>query len=220
MPSICWMPATRSRSPSGSASFCVCARSRAAVAEAYRDSREALGFPLLKRPGRPRGGEPDGAARPAVRAAARRNCRRARCASLSSALTEGLVKGLERRHRARAGARFRHAAPSRRAGRRPAPRVAPPTGSVERRGPPREPMPSMRRARPPRPPSPSPGIAAWRWRQLERLVTDKGAWLVFRGTERGAATVQPARRDHRRRRSPALPIAKRMRWGSAQRRSS
>src|SRR5271163_877023 len=24
---------------------------------------------------------------------------------------------------------------------------------------------------------------------LERLVTDKGAWLVFRGTERGAATT-------------------------------
>jgi glycyl-tRNA synthetase beta chain len=49
--------------------------------------------------------------------------------------------------------------------------------------------------------------------ELERLVTDKGAWLVFRGTERGASTVavvggiiQAA--------IAALPIARRMRWGS------
>jgi len=48
---------------------------------------------------------------------------------------------------------------------------------------------------------------------LERLITDKGAWLVFRGTERGAATtgllggiVNQA--------IAALPIAKRMRWGA------
>lgn len=49
--------------------------------------------------------------------------------------------------------------------------------------------------------------------QLERLETDKGAWLIFRGTERGAATasllggiVNQAIAE--------LPIAKRMRWGS------
>jgi glycyl-tRNA synthetase beta chain len=48
---------------------------------------------------------------------------------------------------------------------------------------------------------------------LERLVTDKGAWLAFRGTEPGAATptllgniVNQA--------IAALPIAKRMRWGA------
>ncbi len=48
---------------------------------------------------------------------------------------------------------------------------------------------------------------------LERLTTDKGAWLAFRGTETGAATmsllggmVQTAIAD--------LPIAKRMRWGA------
>ncbi len=48
---------------------------------------------------------------------------------------------------------------------------------------------------------------------LERLETDKGAWLIFRGTERGAATasllggiVNQAIAE--------LPIAKRMRWGS------
>ena len=49
--------------------------------------------------------------------------------------------------------------------------------------------------------------------ELEQLKTDKGAWLVFRGTERGAATatllggiVNQAIAE--------LPIAKRMRWGS------
>jgi glycyl-tRNA synthetase beta chain len=48
---------------------------------------------------------------------------------------------------------------------------------------------------------------------LERLETDKGAWLIFRGTEHGASTVSllpgivnQAVAD--------LPIAKRMRWGS------
>jgi glycyl-tRNA synthetase beta chain len=48
---------------------------------------------------------------------------------------------------------------------------------------------------------------------LERLTTDKGAWLAFRGTEPGAATagllsaiVTQA--------IAGLPIAKRMRWGS------
>ncbi len=49
--------------------------------------------------------------------------------------------------------------------------------------------------------------------ELERLETDKGAWLIFRGTERGAATasllggiVNQAIAE--------LPIARRMRWGS------
>jgi glycyl-tRNA synthetase beta chain len=48
---------------------------------------------------------------------------------------------------------------------------------------------------------------------LERLTTDKGTWLVFRGTEPGAATagllsgiVTQA--------IAGLPIAKRMRWGT------
>ena len=48
---------------------------------------------------------------------------------------------------------------------------------------------------------------------LERLTTDKGAWLAFRGTEPGAATagllggiVNQA--------VAGLPIAKRMRWGA------
>jgi glycyl-tRNA synthetase beta chain len=49
--------------------------------------------------------------------------------------------------------------------------------------------------------------------ELTEIKTDKGAWLMFRGTERGAATasllggiVTQA--------VAALPIAKRMRWGS------
>jgi len=48
---------------------------------------------------------------------------------------------------------------------------------------------------------------------LERLVTEKGSWLVFRGVERGAETtsvlggiIQQA--------IAALPIARRMRWGA------
>jgi glycyl-tRNA synthetase beta chain len=50
--------------------------------------------------------------------------------------------------------------------------------------------------------------------QLERLTTDKGTWLAYRGTEPGAATasllsgiVSQA--------VAALPIAKRMRWGAS-----
>ena len=49
--------------------------------------------------------------------------------------------------------------------------------------------------------------------QLENLETEKGAWLVFRGTERGAATTSllPHMVD---RAVASLPIARRMRWGS------
>jgi len=48
---------------------------------------------------------------------------------------------------------------------------------------------------------------------LSRLTTDKGAWLSFQGTERGAATtaaIGPILNQA----IAALPIAKRMRWGS------
>jgi glycyl-tRNA synthetase beta chain len=50
-------------------------------------------------------------------------------------------------------------------------------------------------------------------KDLERLVTDKGAWLVFRGTERGAATTALLG-DIINQAIAALPIARRMRWGS------
>ncbi len=50
-------------------------------------------------------------------------------------------------------------------------------------------------------------------KDLERLVTDKGAWLVFRGTEVGAATTALLG-DIINQAIAALPIARRMRWGS------
>jgi glycyl-tRNA synthetase beta chain len=49
--------------------------------------------------------------------------------------------------------------------------------------------------------------------QLERLVTEKGAWLVFRGVERGAATTSLLG-ELINRSVAALPIARRMRWGA------
>jgi len=48
---------------------------------------------------------------------------------------------------------------------------------------------------------------------LERLVTEKGAWLVFRGLERGAPTTSLLG-DIVNQAIAALPIARRMRWGA------
>jgi glycyl-tRNA synthetase beta chain len=48
---------------------------------------------------------------------------------------------------------------------------------------------------------------------LERLTTDKGSWLVFRGMERGATTLSVLG-DLVNRAIAALPIARRMRWGA------
>jgi glycyl-tRNA synthetase beta chain len=48
---------------------------------------------------------------------------------------------------------------------------------------------------------------------LERLTTDKGTWLAFRGTEPGAATAGLLR-DIVTQAVAGLPIAKRMRWGA------
>jgi glycyl-tRNA synthetase beta chain len=48
---------------------------------------------------------------------------------------------------------------------------------------------------------------------LSQLNTDKGAWLQYRGTERGAAT-QVLLGEMVNQVVAALPIAKRMRWGS------
>jgi len=48
---------------------------------------------------------------------------------------------------------------------------------------------------------------------LSKLTTEKGAWLQFRGTERGAATTALLK-DILAQAIAALPIAKRMRWGS------
>jgi glycyl-tRNA synthetase beta chain len=49
--------------------------------------------------------------------------------------------------------------------------------------------------------------------ELTQLTTDRGEWLMFRGTERGAATVSLLG-DIVNRAIAALPIAKRMRWGA------
>jgi glycyl-tRNA synthetase beta chain len=48
---------------------------------------------------------------------------------------------------------------------------------------------------------------------LTQIKTDKGAWLMFRGTERGAATASLLG-DIVNQAVAALPIAKRMRWGT------
>lgn len=48
---------------------------------------------------------------------------------------------------------------------------------------------------------------------LERLTTDKGGWLVFRGMERGAMTLSVLG-DLVNQAVAALPIARRMRWGA------
>src|SRR5258708_18124910 len=49
--------------------------------------------------------------------------------------------------------------------------------------------------------------------ELSKLTTEKGAWLQFRGTERGAATTALLK-DILIQAIAALPIAKRMRWGA------
>jgi glycyl-tRNA synthetase beta chain len=49
--------------------------------------------------------------------------------------------------------------------------------------------------------------------ELTQLTTDKGAWLMFRGTERGAATTSLLG-DIVNQAIAALPMPKRMRWGA------
>jgi glycyl-tRNA synthetase beta chain len=49
--------------------------------------------------------------------------------------------------------------------------------------------------------------------ELTQIKTDKGAWLMFSGTERGAATTSLLG-DIVNQAVAALPIAKRMRWGT------
>jgi glycyl-tRNA synthetase beta chain len=49
--------------------------------------------------------------------------------------------------------------------------------------------------------------------ELTEIKTDKGAWLLFRGTERGAATATLLG-DLIKHVVASLPIAKRMRWGA------
>jgi glycyl-tRNA synthetase beta chain len=131
--------------------------------------------------------------------------------NLSNALTEGLRKGLDTAGIAH-GRIDGFATPRRLAVRVQKLAAHQPDKLVERRGPPLERSFDAQGV-------PTQAAAAFAKNcgvpvpELEQLKTDKGAWLVFRGTERGAATasllggiVNQAIAE--------LPIAKRMRWGS------
>jgi len=132
-------------------------------------------------------------------------------ASLSTALTEGFVKGLDAAGVVHGLARG-FATPRRLAVLVSGCAEATPDRTVERRGPP------LRNAFDASG-SPTKGALAFALNcgvevaQLERLTTEKGAWLVFRGLERGTATAAllPGLIDQA---IAALPIARRMRWGA------
>ena len=130
---------------------------------------------------------------------------------LSAALTESVVKGLDAAGIAHGKARG-FATPRRLAVLISACADSAPDRQVERRGPPAATAFGADGA-------PTQAATAFARNcgvpvgELDRLVTDKGAWLVFRGTERGAATrsllagiIHAA--------IAALPIARRMRWGA------
>ena len=131
--------------------------------------------------------------------------------ALSSALEEGLLKGLETAGIPH-GKAHAFATPRRLAVRIERVASSAPDRKVERRGPPvnnsfdaqgNPTQAALAFAK-------SCGVSV---SELERMTTDKGTWLAFRGTEPGAATssvlgglVNQA--------IAALPIAKRMRWGA------
>jgi glycyl-tRNA synthetase beta chain len=131
--------------------------------------------------------------------------------TLSSALTEGMLKGLDAAGVPH-GKAHGFATPRRLAVKVAACAEFAEDRRVERRGPPVAASFDAQGA-------PTQAAAAFakscgmEVRKLERLTTDKGAWLAFRGTEPGAATagllsgiVTQA--------IAGLPIAKRMRWGA------
>jgi glycyl-tRNA synthetase beta chain len=131
--------------------------------------------------------------------------------SLSTALTEGMLKGLDAAGVPHAKAHG-FATPRRLAVKVAACAEFAQVRHVERRGPPVAASFDAQGA-------PTQAAAAFAKScgvdvgNLERLTTDKGAWLAFRGTEPGAATagllsgiVTQA--------IAGLPIAKRMRWGA------
>jgi glycyl-tRNA synthetase beta chain len=131
--------------------------------------------------------------------------------ALSSALEEGLLKGLDTAGIPH-GKAHAFATPRRLAVRIERVAESAPDRKVERRGPPVNNSFDAQG-------NPTQAAAAFAKScgvpvsELERLTTDKGAWLAFRGTEPGAATssvlgglVNQA--------IATLPIAKRMRWGA------
>jgi glycyl-tRNA synthetase beta chain len=131
--------------------------------------------------------------------------------TLSTALTEGIVKGLDTAGIAHGKVRG-FATPRRLAVLVAACAESAPDRQVERRGPPAANAFDAAGA-------PTQAASAFARNcgvsvgELERLVTDKGAWLVFRGTERGAATVALLGGIINAA-IAALPIARRMRWGA------
>jgi glycyl-tRNA synthetase beta chain len=131
--------------------------------------------------------------------------------SLSAALTEGVVKGLQAAGIPH-GRVHAYATPRRLAVRIQQLAEQQPDKEVERRGPP------LKNSFDPQG---APTQAAMAFAKncgvtvtdLAQLETDKGAWLVFRGTERGAATVSLLG-DIINQAVAALPSPKRMRWGA------
>jgi glycyl-tRNA synthetase beta chain len=131
--------------------------------------------------------------------------------SLSSALTDGLIKGIEAAGIPH-GLAHGFATPRRLGVRVEACAEFAPDRRVERRGPPVASSFDAAGA-------PTSAAAAFakscgvQVADLERLTTDKGAWLAFRGTEPGAATTSLIGAIVGQA-IAALPIAKRMRWGA------
>jgi glycyl-tRNA synthetase beta chain len=131
--------------------------------------------------------------------------------SLSTALTEGMVKGIDAAGIPH-GKVHGYATPRRLAVRIQKLAERQPDKQVERRGPPLSLAFDAQGA-------PTQAAVAFAKNcgvtaaDLEQLKTDKGAWLVFRGTERGAATISLLG-DIINQAVAALPIPKRMRWGA------
>ena len=131
--------------------------------------------------------------------------------ALSSALEEGLIKGLDTAGIPH-GKAHAFATPRRLAVRIERVAESAPDRKVERRGPPVNNS-FDAQGNPTQAASAFAKSCGVSVSELERLTTDKGAWLAFRGTEPGAGTsavlgslVNQA--------IAALPIAKRMRWGA------
>ncbi len=131
--------------------------------------------------------------------------------SLSRSLEEGIVKGLDHAGVVHGPAQ-RFATPRRLAVRVLQCAQAAPDRQMEKRGPPV--TGSFDAAG-----LPTPAALAFARNcgvpvaELQRLTTDKGAWLAFRGVEAGASTLRLLG-DIVNQAVAAMPIAKRMRWGA------
>jgi glycyl-tRNA synthetase beta chain len=131
--------------------------------------------------------------------------------TLSNALSEGIVKGLAAKGVTH-GAVHAFATPRRLALQIDALAARQPDRPIEKRGPPLTAAFDAKGA-------PTQAAIAFAkglnvpLESLSKLTTDKGAWLHYRGTEQGAVTAALLP-DIVNQSLAALPIAKRMRWGS------